>query len=288
MTVMLRDVSSAFRTKLQADNVELAELIDLTLPNGVSFHWTTANDRVTYTLSGVPTVYEPFPGSPGSGVQEDTRLGVSVVEFVLANSGTTIQNQLLSSDFALSALNIGRVFIDTPDLGRLPMFNGKMGDYSYNRLELSGEGRNIWKSLSVQWPYITYSDKCSWRFGSAGCGFNTASVTITSLTVNVASSTPLNLLLVAGALAAYPNDRFQFGRMTVLTGANSGVVRSIRSHSGDLLGLSHALPTAVASLMLVEIYPGCKKRLIDDCQSLYNNDKNFLGAPWIPISEDAY
>jgi hypothetical protein len=34
--------------------------------------------------------------------------------------------------------------------------------------------------------------------------------------------------------------------------------------------------------LTLSIHPGCKKRLLEDCKSLYNNDKNFLGFPWIP------
>lgn len=285
--IMLRDVPQAFRDRLQADNIELAELIDLTLPNGEGLHWTTANGPISYTLSGDLTKYIPFPGNPGSGIQEDTQLGVSDINFTIANSGADLQGQLLSTDFAQARLNIGRVFTDTPDLGRMMIYNGKIGDFSYNRLELSGEARNIWKSLSLQWPFYTYNDKCAWRFGSAGCGFNVSSVTITA-SVDAGASTTLDLILTAGTLAGYTNGRFEFGRLTVLTGVNSGLVRSIRAHSGDMLSLSYPLPKTDLTSTTVSIFPGCKKRLVDDCKSLYNNDRNFFGFPEIPVSESAF
>jgi uncharacterized phage protein (TIGR02218 family) len=284
---MARNVSSAFFARLQQDNVEIAELIDLTLPSGSALHWTTANQPITYTLSGAPTRYDPFPGKASGGVQESIDLGVSVIDFVMANSGGEVQQQLLSSDFAMARLQVGRIFTDTPDLGRMEIYTGKIGDFGYNRLELSGQARNVWKSLNVQWPYYSYQERCAWRFGSAGCGFNTASITIATGIV-VGSSTTLDILLSPGALGGASPGRYDFGRLTVTSGTNAGAVRTIRVQTGDLVSLSYTLSNPDLTGMTVEIYPGCKKRLGEDCHSLYNNAINFLGFPWIPVEEDAF
>jgi hypothetical protein len=40
--------------------------------------------------------------------------------------------------------------------------------------------------------------------------------------------------------------------------------------------------------MTLAIYPGCRKRLTEDCKSTYNNAENFMGFPWIPIQEQAF
>ena len=285
----MRDVNSAFWVRLQADDLEIAELIDLETPSGGSFHWTTANQPITYTLSGVPTTYIPFPGGTGSGIEESIDLGVSVMDFTMANTGPILQGQLLSADFALAALKIGQIFTDTPDLDRMEIYTGKIGDFQFDRLELSGQARNLWKSLNVQWPYYTYQDKCAWRFGSAGCGFNTSSITLAINTINVGSSTTLNILLNSGTLTqSFANNRFDLGRATFTSGTNSGAVRTIRVQTGDLLSLSYILPNGDLTGLQLSIYPGCKKRLIDDCKSLYNNDTNFFGSPWIPKFEQAF
>jgi uncharacterized phage protein (TIGR02218 family) len=207
----------------------------------------------------------------------------------MANSGAVLQQQLLTADFQIAALKIGQVFTDTPDLGRMDIYNGKMGDFSYTRHDITGQARNLWKSLNVQWPYYTYQDKCAWRFGSAGCGFNTASITIAINTINVGSSTSINLLLNSGTLSSsYTNGRFNYGRVTVTAGVNAGMIRTIRTHTGDLLFLGQALPNGDLTGIQLSIFPGCNKRLLEDCHSLYNNDANFLGFPWINTFESAY
>jgi uncharacterized phage protein (TIGR02218 family) len=287
-TVNPVSATSAFYTRMQADHAQVAYLIDLEVPN-YSWHWTTSNHRITYSLSGAPTVYEPFPGQTISGIEDGSDLGVSVIDFVVANTGDIFRKLLASQDLDMAALKVGMVFVDTPDLGRREQYVGKLGEYSYDRLQLSGQARNLWHSADVNFPHYNYQDNCVWRFGSVGCGFNVASITLAIGSVVVGSSTTWNLLLNSGTISAsFDNSRFDFGRVTVTDGVNSGHIRTIRAHTGDLLALSHPLPISSFTNMKLSIYPGCRKREIADCHSLYNNSANFLGFPDIPIQEDAF
>lgn len=282
----MRDVSSAFRARLQLDAGEICELIDLTTLHG-AFHWTTANRPLTVDS----LVYDPFPGNVHEGVEESSDLGIAVIDFVMANTGDLFASLMSGGDFAMSSLQINRIFTDTPDLDRMPLYIGQIGDYAYTRREIIGQARNRWQSLAVMWPYYSYGDFCGWRFGGDGCGFNTASITliVSSATVVTASCTQFNIAFAAGYLSnSYANGRFDFGRLTVTGGVNSGSVRTIRSHVSDILALSHPLPINSFSNMTLEIFPGCRKRRIEDCTSLYNNVRNHLGWEWIPIQENAF
>jgi hypothetical protein len=286
----MRNVSSAFYARLQADDGQIAELIDLDCRN-VSFHWTTTNNRLFATLSGSLVEYQPFPGGTPGGIEESSDLGVSVVDFMMANTGEIFSAVMAGGDFASAALRVSRVFIDTPDLGRMYIYDGKIGDYSYDRNVVTGQARNRWKGISQQWPYYTYQDLCGWRFGSPACGFNTASVTITVATGSIipGSSTPLMMRLQDTFLSnSYADGRFDFGRLTVTNGVNSGQVRTIRTHTGDLLALSYPLSVNCLSNIAFDIFPGCRKRIVADCTSIYNNAKNALAFPWIPIQETAF
>lgn len=285
----MRNISSAFYGKLQ-ESGELVELIDLECRN-VSFHWTTGNNRLFATLSGDLVEYLPFPGGTPAGIEESSDLGVAVIDFMMANTGAVFSSVMAGGDFATATLRVSRVFADTPDLDRMYIYQGQIGDYSYNRQTVTGQARNRWRGAQTQWPYYTYQDNCGWRFGSFGCGFNTASVTltVTNSDVLVGSSTNLAIRMTSGFLSnSYANERFDFGRFTVTGGVNSGQVRTIRQHSGDLLMLSYPLSVNCLDAIAFDIFPGCRKRLINDCKSLYNNTRNFLGFPWVPIQENAY
>lgn len=285
----MRSVPQAFRDRLQLDG-QIAELIDLTTRNA-SFHWTTSNQKIIATWSGALTEYLPFPGGTPQGIEESSDMGVAVVDFVMANTGEIFSALMSGGDFSMAGLEIDRVFIDTPDLGRMVIYEGQIGDYSYTRMAVTGQARNKWQGLSTQWPYYTYQDNCGWRFGSVGCGFDTSSVTldVNTATVIVSSSTTIDVRLQDGFLSnSFGNGRFDFGRLTVTGGVNSGQVRTIRVHTGDLLSLSYPLSINSMAGFSAEIFPGCRKRLVPDCTSLYNNAENFFGFPWIPIQETAF
>lgn len=283
------EVNSAFWLRCQQDAVSMTDLIDLQLPNGAMYHWTTSDDRVLWTRSGNLTEYVPFPGQGGGGFSEDTKLGVQALDFVLANTGSALQNQLISQDFAQAKLWWGQVFVDTPDLGRNTIYFGKIGDFTYDRTQISGQARNLWKSLNIQWPPYAYNDVCALRFGGPVCGINPASFGVSIASINVSSSNVLAVIVKSGTLSgSFANGRFDFGRLTVTYGTNSGHVRPIMAHTGDLLQLPYPLPNSDLTSLQLTIAPGCKKRLIQDCRSLYNNDVNYMGFPWGVKEGDAW
>lgn len=287
---MARSISSAFYTKMQGDGYQMALLIDLET-RGQSYRWTSANNEITYTLSGTPTKYTPFPGQTLNGMQSNIDMSVSAIDFMMVNTGNVLGDLLNSTELDRASINVGRVFIDTPDLGRMEVFRGKLGDYGDNRNAITGQARNRWNSGVQKFPHYNYQDKCAWRFGGTGCGFDTSSITLTfSVSAIATNSTTTRLIMFSGTTLSqsYANARFNFGRLTVTGGPNSGYIRTIKAHSGDLLELSHPLPINSFSAFDFSIYPGCLKRRVEDCQSLYNNIDNFLGFPWIPIQEDLF
>lgn len=282
--------NSAFFTKMQADGLGLALVIDLET-RGKDFHWTSANDELFYTLSATLTKYSPFPGETLQGLKKSSDLSVSVIDFVVANTGDLFAELMETKDLDFAAIKVGRVFTDTPDLGRLEVYQGRLGDYTYDRNAITGQARNRWNSAQVRWPYYSYADNCVWRFGGTGCGFDTTSITQTfsAGNVEVGSTTQLAILFTAGTITnTWADGRFDFGRITITDGPNSGYVRTIRSHSGDMFLLSHPLPVNSFSVFGFSVFPGCRKRWEADCTTLYDNAENFMGFPWIPIQEDAF
>lgn len=285
-----RSPNSGFFTRMQEDGLGLCMLIDLET-RGMDFHWTTANDKVTYTLSSVPTVYEPFPGQTLDGLRQTSDLSISATDFVIANTGDLFPELLDKKDLDFATVKIGRVFVETPDLGRMEIYEGRLAEYAYDRNAISGQARNRWNSANIRWPYYNYQDKCVWRFGSTGCGFDTSSITLsfTVADIVVGSTTQIAIRFVNSTISnSYANGRFDFGRITVTDGPNSGHIRTIRSHSADLFFLSHDLPVNSFATFGFDVFPGCRKRKTEDCTSLYNNAENFVGFPWIPIQEDGF
>lgn len=278
----MRSVNSAFWLGLQQPNVELCEIIEL-IVSGRTFRWATSNAPIVVGSS----TYDPFPGASGKGAEESTDLGVGTIEFGVVNSGD-INSLLMTGQLGQATVSISRVFVNSPDLGRMYIFRGQMGDLAFDRNHITGTVRNAFNGVTGRWPYLTYQDKCVWRFGSTGCGVNVAAHTITT-SASVSSSNPLWLMTPAGSLSnSYAPGRLEKGKVTILTGANSGYTRTVRANTGDLIYLSHPLPYALDGNFSFQVYPGCRKRWVEDCTSLYNNSTRFLGFPWMPKAEAAF
>lgn len=279
--------SSAFWDALQGDNVEMAVAIDLHTP-GDNFYWTTQNDNVTIlNSSGDNTEYTPFPGIPLGGTKRGTDMAIQTTAVVMANSGGVFDSLILGKELGRAEIVLRRYFTNTPGFGAVEIMRGKVAEYKWNRDEITGAVRDRWDSANQKWPYYNFQDNCIWKFGSAGCGFDTTSVTLT-LSVDITSSTQLKIMCVSGSLTqSYANDFFTFGRFSATFGVNSGQVRTVRAHSGDQLDLSHQFGGAVNSLQ-ADVFPGCRKRRIADCTSKYDNQSEFHGYEWIPIQENAF
>ena len=277
----MRSVSSAFWAGLQRDDVRIAELVDLETA-GVTYRWTTANAPLqvgSYT-------YDPFPGNARDGAEESTDLGVGTLAFTMANTGS-LQTLLAANGLDQAPIAVSRVLTNSPNLGRMYVFRGRLGDIVYDRLGIGGQVRNSFQGVNGRFPYYNYQDYCVWRFGSPGCGVDVSSYTVNG-TVLGAASNPIYVTANPGPLPVNSPGWFDRGRITFTSGANSGHMRAIRAQSGDVMILSHAVPYQIEDGASFAIFPGCRKRLVEDCWVKYDNTVNFLGFPWIPKAENAF
>lgn len=282
-------VSSAFNQRLEENDVgQIVELVALE-GRGFSLFFTTANQELFATLSGALREYKPLPGEATGTIQSATDLTIATMNFVMASSAdSSLMTKINAQQMDNARITIERVFADTPDLGRMLVYVGFIGDVGWNRAGVQGQGRNVFDSMQTQWPYYSYGDGCIWRFGSPGCGINTSSYTIQSSTsttsFNISSSSRVGLWVTN--INSHGDDYYSFGRVTFTAGANSGQVRAVRNHIGDTLLLSHALPFQPAVGDLFTLFPGCRKRRVNDCTSKYNNSSAYNGYWTIPIPED--
>ena len=278
----MRDMSSAFWAACQEPAVQLTNFIDLVAPNS-TYRWVTSNQEIPNSGN----TYEPFPGANVSGVADASDLSISVIDFVVSNSGSFFDALTENNALDRASVTIRRGLVNSPDLGMVTIFVGDIGEYSYNRMTVTGRVRNQFDGADIKFPPFTYMNTCSWRFGSVGCAFDTTSVTITS-SMGGPSSGNLGVTIYSADLALLPDRDVVFGRFTFTSGVSSGAVRTIREQNGEELFFSHPVAFAPSSGDSYTLFPGCKKRLVEDCISRYNNSSNWLGFPWIIKQEQAF
>lgn len=279
---MRSDVSSAMWAYLQRDNPDLCEII--TLMTDVGTYLFTTNNKPIMRSDGT---YNPFPVGATKGAEESVTLQIGTVGFSIVNTGDfgrLARAGLLNESEVL----VRRCPVNSPNLGSVSLFRGKLADIMFDRNKISGTARNAFQSANINWPYYTYMDTCVWKFGSTGCGLNVSSYTM-ALAIDASSSNPIQLLVASGTLTqSFAPGQLERGRVTIITGQNSGQVRAIRVHTGDMLLLSHTLPYAPTSGDQLHLQRGCRKRFETDCTSQYNNANRFLGASWMPRQEQAF
>lgn len=81
-----------------------------------------------------------------------------------------------------------------------------------------------------------------------------------------------------------PDDWYNEGQVFWLTGANAGRAMEIKDWdaASRTLTLNLKMPRAIAVEDTFEVFPGCTKRLVEDCIGKFANGVNFIGEPFVP------
>ena len=102
------------------------------------------------------------------------------------------------------------------------------------------------------------------------------------------------MFTVDAALDAYADGWFDDGALTFETGANAGRTIEVKSwtHGTRRLELWEPARLTVAVNDQFRVYPGCHKRILEDCRDKFQipgsllfangNARNFRGEPYVP------
>jgi hypothetical protein len=140
------------------------------------------------------------------------------------------------------------------------------------RTELMGLGKQLEKNLLR--PYLP---ACPAALGDSECGVNLASFTHTG-TLDAVDATGLQLTDAARAEA---NGYFDYGLITMTSGASSGYSMEIKSYTTGVILLQQPLPFGISAGDTYSARAGCDKT-ISTCKNTFNNIVNFRGFPHLP------
>ena len=91
-----------------------------------------------------------------------------------------------------------------------------------------------------------------------------------------------NQVFVFGASGAVA-DYFAEGLLTFTSGLNVGLSQKVKAFAADkTITLSLPMVQAIVVGDTFTVYPGCRKRLAEDCVGKFNNVLNFQGEPHLP------
>ncbi|MCX7067339.1 MAG: DUF2163 domain-containing protein [Methylococcales bacterium] len=166
--------------------------------------------------------------------------------------------------------------------GAIHLFEGLVSDVvmDLSLVELTVSSDSV--RLNVQIPRLIYQPTCSHTLFDSHCGLSKAAFTVSRTVIDSISTGEISFA-DATTLGIYA-----LGRIIFTSGANAGLSRTVKVHSGSL-GVAVILPLYPFPFIATAgdtftISQGCdKSRAL--CTSRFNNASQFLGFEYMPVPE---
>ncbi len=156
---------------------------------------------------------------------------------------------------------------------------GTTGEADTLRSTRKFEFRGLKQALQQPVGAIT-SKTCRYRLGDANCLIDLSSTD--GWTNDYVSTTITSRHLITFSAAVEADDFYGDGIITSLDGSNAGYSRKIKSFAAGVVTLAQEMPFTVILGDSFRLIAGCRKRLIEDCQTKFDNVLNFGGEPHVP------
>lgn len=249
-------------------------LLKVTRLDATVFAFTSADADV---VSG-GVVYLASPGLDVSSIVHSAGLAVDNLELTTLDDGTTFsQADVLGGLWRNAAFQISKLNRNSVGDGVTVLMVGTVGDVSLQRGVIHAELRGLQQYL--QQPIGSVSSRtCRARVGDAMCTVNIPGLTVTG-SVSAVTSNQVFVFGASGAVADY----FAEGLLTFTSGLNVGLSQKVKVFAADkTITLSLPMVQAVVVGDTFTVYPGCRKRLAEDCVGKFNNVLNFQGESHLP------
>jgi uncharacterized phage protein (TIGR02218 family) len=247
----------------------------------VAFCWTlerndgggialTSGDR-QFSRGGI--AYQPEPGITPAAITRSLGLQPHSAEV----SGALTAWALTDSDLSLGRWDFARISMTAVDWSALDeqpiqLLGGELGEVSVSGDSFTAELKGAAAKLSAPVCPST-SAECRAEFGDKKCRVDLAGRT---LRLRISSAAD-NLIITDQPL----DERYLFGRLRYLSGANCGLQTVILAMNGTQLTVRDRVRAAVEPGTVIEVREGCDK-LFATCVRRFANAVNFRGEPHVP------
>jgi len=230
----------------------------------------TSADR-QFSCGGI--TYQSEPGITPAAITRSLGLQPHSAEV----SGALNAQALTDSDLSLGRWDFARISItavdwSTADEQPIQLLGGELGEVSMSGDSFTAELNGAAAKLSAPVCPAT-SAECRAEFGDKKCRVDLAGRT---LRLRVSSAAD-NLILTDQPL----DERYLFGRLRYLSGANCGLQTVILAVNGAQLTVRDRVRAEVEAGTVIEIREGCDK-LFATCVTRFANAANFRGEPHVP------
>ncbi len=268
----------------------MCDLYTFTLVDGTVLRYTSADIDVT---TGGHTFLHTGPVIKRSRTR--VALGISVDSLDLDISADV--DTLLSGLPWLQAISNGaldgavvdleRAFAATPEdamagniAGTISLFPGSVSDTTTDSLTARAIVRSFLELLNTPLPRNLCQPSCGNSVYDTGCGVSRAAFAVYGAVAAGSTRQLINCGL------GNPTGYFDIGELTMTSGQNLGVIRTVRSYTPGVVTLAYPLPKPVEVGDTFTIWPGCDNREVT-CDTRFGNKPRFRGMPYVPVPETA-
>ncbi len=270
--------SSAMQLALQQELTYLCRIWELELINGEIFRFTDNNRDLV--VDGDIYLFDPGVQVSAILMTETARFNNCTIKVTKSANFLPMQRirqgSLDGASFQLWVID----HRDPDTYGRIERFAGIVSGVSFIdkglvTIELSGNLNNGSRALIGE----LYSRTCRAQLGDARC-----QVDLEALAVNVTvdNVTDGGYTVVASELVGLADNRFQFGRITWLTGLNADFSDEIKSsiNAAGSVTLTYTPRNPISVGDTAKVYPGCDKQ-VETCGNKFANLFNFRAEPYV-------
>lgn len=273
----MRSIPSALQAKLDSSVTTLCRCWIVTRRDGVSQGFTDHDDDVV--LDAVTC--RAGTGLDGSEVTVKHGMAVGTSDMSGALSDDTLnEDDLAAGLYDAASVELWLTDWSEPAL-RVLLAKGTLGEVKRDGTAFVAELRGLSQVLGEERGRL-YTTTCGADLGDNKCRIDLSSPSYRGSGA-VAAVTATSSFTASG-LGAYTDGWFSAGKLTFVSGANTGLAMEVKAHRNAgivAIDLWQTMPHPIAPGDGFTVTAGCDKRFAT-CHDRFNNIVNFRGFPHIP------
>lgn len=287
----MKTIPAALQAHYDTGSTCVAHAMVIRRTDGLELGFTSHDMPFTMDVSpwgytATALAFDAEQGFDASNIVSSAGFNVDNLELRTLDDGTIYdRDDILAGKWDNARFSIFRYRWDVaaPAIGTdvEPLVFGWFGEVTLNTSTIVIELRSLKQKL--QQPVGIVSQKtCRARLGDSRCTKSLASFTHSLTVTGVTDKQTFTC-----SADAHVADYFGEGLVTFLTGNNAGLTAKVREHAtGGVFTL--VLPQIMAIQVgdTLTAIAGCRKRLMEDCKTKFDNVLNFQGEPHRPTVDD--
>lgn len=268
----MRPASDELTTHLASEVTTLAICWKITRRDNRVLGFTSHDSDITYDS----VIYKASSGFTPSAVADNAELAVDNldIEGVLDSSAIT-ETDLHAGLYDYAQIDVFMVNYNDLTQGQLMLRSGWLGEVRYTRNRFVAEVRGLMQNLSQTIGEL-YSPSCRAQFGDSRCGVSLVSYTVTGSLTTVTDNQTFS-----DSGRSEEDGYFGQGKITFVSGNNSGVSMEVKEFEDGKMTLVFPLPFDVQVGDSYSLHACCDKSF-ETCIASFDNAVNFRGEPHIP------